>query len=77
MLVHDYLFTIDNGPMISHRLLMQEGLLALAKYRRPLLVHAEVKLDSESHLDLNTEDAQSYSTYLKTRPPAWQDFPTN
>lgn len=70
-------FHYSDGSMIGYRLFMQEGLSVLAKYRRPLLVHAEIQLDSESHLELNTEDARSYSTYLKTRPPEWQDFPTN
>lgn len=63
---------IDDFPMTNadH---IKEGLSVLAKYRRPLLVHAELQLDSGSHLDLNTEDARSYSTYLKTRPPAWEE----
>ncbi|XP_030543600.1 allantoinase isoform X3 [Rhodamnia argentea] len=63
---------INDFPMTNANHI-KEGLLVLAKYRRPLLVHAEIQLDSESHLDLNTEDARSYSTYLKTRPPAWEE----
>lgn len=51
----------------------QEGLSVLAKYRRPLLVHAELQQDSESHLGIEegSDDPRLYSTYLKTRPPSW------
>lgn len=51
----------------------QEGLSVLAKYRRPLLVHAEIQQDSEIQLEAKdgSDDAHSYSTYLKTRPPSW------
>jgi allantoinase len=51
----------------------QEGLSVLAKYRRPLLVHAEIEKESESHLELKdgSYDARSYATYLQTRPPSW------
>lgn len=45
----------------------------LAKFKRPLLVHAEVVLDSESNPnhDSKGSDVWSYETYLKTRPPSW------
>lgn len=44
----------------------------LARYRRPLLVHAEVVLDSESSSGHDGgSDVRSYATYLKTRPPSW------
>jgi hypothetical protein len=51
----------------------QAGLSILAKYRRPLLVHSEIQQDSEIHLEAkdDSDDARSYSTYLKTRPPSW------
>ncbi|KAL5730267.1 allantoinase [Ranunculus cassubicifolius] len=65
---------INDFPMtnISH---IKEGLHVLAKYKRPLLVHAEMELDSESGLKATDgiDDARSYSTYLKTRPPAWEE----
>lgn len=45
----------------------------LAKYRRPLLVHAEKQPDPETNLGVEdgSDDARSYLTYLKTRPPSW------
>ncbi|KAK9152728.1 hypothetical protein Sjap_000208 [Stephania japonica] len=64
---------INDFPMTnaSH---IKEGLHVLAKYRRPLLVHAEVQLDSEStDLVKDGVDARSYSTYLKTRPPSMEE----
>lgn len=48
---------------------LQEGLSVLAKFGRPLLVHAEVQLDSIGKWDLDGDDPQSYYTYLKSRPP--------
>ncbi|GFZ06224.1 allantoinase [Actinidia rufa] len=48
-----------------------EGLSVLAKYRRPLLVHAEIEQDLEGNSEL--EDSRSYSTYLKTRPASWEE----
>jgi len=55
---------------IHHCLFLQEGLSVLAKYKRPLLVHAEVEMDSE--IDDGTDnDPRSYLTYLKTRPSSW------
>ncbi|KAI5590810.1 hypothetical protein BDE02_04G035500 [Populus trichocarpa] len=63
---------INDFPMTnsSH---IKEGLSILAKYRRPLLVHAEIPQDSESHLEDGENDPRSYSTYLKTRPPSWEE----
>ncbi|KAI3892194.1 hypothetical protein MKW92_012007 [Papaver armeniacum] len=65
---------INDFPMTnaSH---IKEGLNVLAKYKRPLLVHAEVELDSESDFEATDgiNDARSYSTYLKTRPPSWEE----
>ncbi|OVA00577.1 Amidohydrolase 1 [Macleaya cordata] len=65
---------INDFPMTnaSH---IKEGLQVLAKFKRPLLVHAEIQLDSESDLEENdgVDDARSYSTYLKTRPPSWEE----
>ncbi|XP_004294029.1 PREDICTED: allantoinase [Fragaria vesca subsp. vesca] len=65
---------INDFPMTnsSH---IKEGLSVLAKYRRPLLVHAEKQPDPETNLGIedNSNDARSYSTYLKTRPPSWEE----
>ncbi|XP_011027852.1 PREDICTED: allantoinase [Populus euphratica] len=63
---------IDDFPMTnsSH---IKEGLSILAKYRRPLLVHAEILQNSESYLEDGENDPRSYSTYLKTRPPSWEE----
>lgn len=62
---------INDFPMtdISH---IKEGLSVLAKYKRPLLVHAEVELASEDPND-NDDDPRVYSTYLKTRPPLMEE----
>ncbi|CAN6859639.1 unnamed protein product [Brassica oleracea] len=62
---------INDFPMtnITH---IKEGLSVLAKYKRPLLVHAEVEMDSE--IDDGTDnDPRSYLTYLKTRPSSWEE----
>ncbi|KAL5575429.1 hypothetical protein UlMin_017128 [Ulmus minor] len=65
---------INDFPMtnITH---IKEGLSVLAKYRRPLLVHAELPQEPESSPELEdgSNDARSYSTYLKTRPPSWEE----
>ncbi|KAM6550302.1 hypothetical protein CsatB_000110 [Cannabis sativa] len=65
---------IDDFPMTnaSH---IKEGLSILAKYKRPLLVHAEIQkeLENPSDLDDGSNDPRSYSTYLKTRPPSMEE----
>ncbi|KAL5772451.1 hypothetical protein ACOSQ2_012375 [Xanthoceras sorbifolium] len=63
---------INDFPMTnsSH---IKEGLSVLAKYKRPLLVHAEIQQDSHLDIDDGKDDARSYSTYLKTRPPSWEE----
>ncbi|XP_027358934.1 allantoinase isoform X2 [Abrus precatorius] len=63
---------INDFPMttIDH---IKEGLSVLARYRRPLVVHSEIQLDSKNHLELNDiGDPRSYLTYLDTRPPSWE-----
>ncbi|KAI0489272.1 hypothetical protein KFK09_029114 [Dendrobium nobile] len=49
---------------------LKEGLYTLAKYKRPLLIHAEVDVGSESDDETRhrSSDPRSYSTYLKSRP---------
>ncbi|KAI3680691.1 hypothetical protein L6452_35465 [Arctium lappa] len=61
---------INDFPMTdaSH---IKEGLSILAKYKRPLLVHAEKQ--EEIELNDGVDDPRSYSTYLKTRPPSWEE----
>ncbi|KAM1123632.1 hypothetical protein ACFX19_005090 [Malus domestica] len=65
---------INDFPMTnaSH---IKEGLAVLAKYRRPLLVHAEKAQELESDLGVEggSNDPRSYLTYLKTRPPSWEE----
>ncbi|KAM1347585.1 hypothetical protein ACFX2H_036501 [Malus domestica] len=65
---------INDFPMTnaSH---IKEGLSVLAKYRRPLLVHAEKEHELESNLGVEdgSNNPRSYSTYLKTRPPSWEE----
>ncbi|CAN8246237.1 unnamed protein product [Cochlearia groenlandica] len=62
---------INDFPMtnITH---IKEGLSVLAKYRRPLLVHAEIEKDLQIEDD-SDNDPRSYQTYLKTRPTSWSD----
>ncbi|CAH1448446.1 unnamed protein product [Lactuca virosa] len=50
---------------------IKEGLSVLAKYKRPLLVHAEKQQELE--LEDGVDDPRSYSTYLKTRPASWEE----
>ncbi|PWA97870.1 allantoinase [Artemisia annua] len=61
---------INDFPMTdsSH---IKEGLSVLAKYKRPLLVHAEKQQEIE--LDDGVDDPRSYSTYLKTRPASMEE----
>ncbi|CAO2842841.1 unnamed protein product [Amaranthus hypochondriacus] len=64
---------INDFPMtnITH---IKEGLSTLAKFRRPLLVHAEVQEENADNLSkYNENDARLYSTYLKTRPPSMEE----
>ncbi|KAK2644080.1 hypothetical protein Ddye_019275 [Dipteronia dyeriana] len=63
---------INDFPMTnsSH---IKEGLSVLAKYKRPLLVHSEIELDSQLDIEDGEDDPRSYSTYLKTRPPSWEE----
>ncbi|KAL6546616.1 hypothetical protein OROMI_022337 [Orobanche minor] len=62
---------INDFPMTntSH---IKAGLSVLAKYQRPLLVHAEIKQEAEGDLAI-AENPRSYSTYLKTRPASWEE----
>ncbi|KAK0578188.1 hypothetical protein LWI29_006498 [Acer saccharum] len=60
---------INDFPMTNSSQI-KEGLSVLAKYKRPLLVHSEIQLDSQ--LDIEG-DPRSYSTYLKSRPPSWEE----
>ncbi|KAL6573988.1 hypothetical protein OROHE_001530 [Orobanche hederae] len=62
---------INDFPMTntSH---IKAGLSVLAKYKRPLLVHAEIKQEATGDLAI-AENPRSYSTYLKTRPASWEE----
>lgn len=64
---------INDFPMTnsSH---IKEGLHVLAKYKRPLLVHAEVQQELGGDLEMinGADSPRSYSTYLKTRPSSWE-----
>ncbi|KAK1409896.1 hypothetical protein QVD17_36425 [Tagetes erecta] len=61
---------INDFPMTnaSH---IKEGISILAKWKRPLLVHAEKVQEIE--LNDGDNDPLSYSTYLKTTPPSWEE----
>ncbi|KAL2932173.1 Allantoinase [Bienertia sinuspersici] len=64
---------INDFPMtnITH---IKEGLSIMAKFKRPLLVHAEVKEeDVDYFVDSDKNDARKYSTYLHTRPPSMEE----
>nr|XP_034585194.1 LOW QUALITY PROTEIN: endonuclease MutS2-like [Setaria viridis] len=64
---------INDFPM-TNSTHIEEGLVTLAKYQRPLLVHAERIPDVEDEDGLDGElDPRSYATYLKSRPPAWEE----
>ncbi|XAR66450.1 Allantoinase [Bertholletia excelsa] len=65
---------INDFPMTDASQI-KEGLSMLAKYRRPLLVHAEKQQELEGYLELKDDanDPRSYSTYLKTRPASWEE----
>ncbi|KAL3627756.1 hypothetical protein CASFOL_029119 [Castilleja foliolosa] len=60
---------INDFPMTntSH---IKEGLAVLAKYKRPLLVHAEIQ---QENVVVDSTNPISYSTYLKTRPASWEE----
>ncbi|KAL2475376.1 Allantoinase [Abeliophyllum distichum] len=64
---------INDFPMTnsSH---IKEGLHVLAKYKRPLLVHAEIQQELGDDLEKmnGVDNPRSYSTYLKTRPSSWE-----
>ncbi|KAL3519737.1 hypothetical protein ACH5RR_017886 [Cinchona calisaya] len=65
---------INDFPMtdIGH---IKEGLLVLAKYKRPLLVHAEIPQDDGVNLENkdDADDVRSYNVYLKSRPASWEE----
>lgn len=63
---------INDFPMtnISH---IKEGLSTLAKFKRPLLVHAEVQQEFADSAKDSDSDVRLYSTYLKTRPPSMEE----
>uniref|UniRef100_A0A804HM47 allantoinase n=1 Tax=Musa acuminata subsp. malaccensis TaxID=214687 RepID=A0A804HM47_MUSAM len=65
---------INDFPM-TNSTHIKEGLYVLAKFKRPLLVHAEVVLDSKNSEGLLDDDPsyRSYATYLKSRPPSWEE----
>ncbi|PKA53019.1 allantoinase [Apostasia shenzhenica] len=54
---------------------LKEGLYTLARYKRPLLVHAELVPNSKSNFETRNgaSDPRSYSTYLETRPASWEE----
>ncbi|TVU16624.1 hypothetical protein EJB05_40197 [Eragrostis curvula] len=63
---------INDFPM-TNSTHIEEGLVTLAKYKRPLLIHAERIPDVEDDVGLDDLDPRSYSTYLKSRPPIWEE----
>nr|ATG70832.1 ALN [Hesperocyparis bakeri] len=53
---------------------IKEALRILAKYQRPLLVHAEIPQPSEDEkTKIDISERRMYSTYLRTRPPSWEE----
>ncbi|KAM0889628.1 hypothetical protein ACQ4PT_027579 [Festuca glaucescens] len=64
---------INDFPM-TNSTHIEEGLVTLAKYKRPLLIHAERIPDVASDDELDGElDPRSYATYLKSRPATWEE----
>ncbi|KAG0474631.1 hypothetical protein HPP92_014317 [Vanilla planifolia] len=65
---------INDFPM-TNSTHIKEGLYTLASYKRPLLVHAELVIESESTDEIKNDisDVRSYSTYLKARPTSWEE----
>ncbi|KAJ8545541.1 hypothetical protein K7X08_018124 [Anisodus acutangulus] len=51
----------------------------LARYKRPLLVHAELLLDLDGELEVEdgVDNARSYSTHLETRPTSMEEAAIN
>lgn len=45
------MFSEINNLLMTNAIHIKEGLNVLAKYQRPLLVHAEIQLDSENYLE--------------------------
>ncbi|TQD72699.1 hypothetical protein C1H46_041772 [Malus baccata] len=60
-------FTMTNA---SH---IKEGLSVLAKYRRPLHAEKAQELESDLGVEGGSNDPRCYLTYLKTRPPSWEE----
>ncbi|KAH9612069.1 hypothetical protein KSS87_000145 [Heliosperma pusillum] len=67
-----YIRIFYNSCHLTRNLLvLKEGLSMLAKFKRPLLVHAEIQEERvEDLVENNDDDPRLYSTYLKTRPPS-------
>ncbi|XP_073159100.1 allantoinase [Henckelia pumila] len=64
---------INDFPMTnsSH---IKQGLSVLAKYGRPLLVHAEMQQITNNWETVdNAGNPRSYDTYLKSRPASWEE----
>ncbi|KAI5055987.1 hypothetical protein GOP47_0029508 [Adiantum capillus-veneris] len=61
---------INDFPMTDKNHL-KAALPVLAKYKRPLLVHAEVPQPLDN-VEFSPEQRKKYSTYLKTRPSTWE-----
>ncbi|KAK8951707.1 hypothetical protein KSP39_PZI004010 [Platanthera zijinensis] len=60
---------MESMPTRGGRKGQAEGLYTLAKYKKPLFVHAEVVTQSESDDAISiVSDPRSYTTYLNTRP---------
>lgn len=61
---------INDFPM-TDEISIKAALPVLAKFRRPLLVHAEVPQPSEI-TEPTMEQSRKYATYLETRPVSWE-----
>ncbi|KAI5657066.1 hypothetical protein M9H77_25859 [Catharanthus roseus] len=64
---------INDFPM-TNTTHIKEGLSVLSKYKRPLLVHAEIQQDNgNSKLPDGAKDSRSYNVYFNTRPASWEE----
>ncbi|MCO5571707.1 hypothetical protein L7F22_025454 [Adiantum nelumboides] len=61
---------INDFPM-TDKTHLKAALPVLAKFRRPLLVHAEI-VQPLDNIDFSLEQRKKYSTYLTTRPSTWE-----
>ncbi|KAJ8428873.1 hypothetical protein Cgig2_010815 [Carnegiea gigantea] len=72
--INDFPMTNISHIKVTILICNLEALYVLAKFRRPLLVHAEVQQeDTDNSVMGDDSDPRLYSSYLKTRPPSMEE----